>query len=73
MDQAAGRKMLKIQQQAVENPDYQRLLEEYRLLDIRFRSAREGMTVQQRDAVDDYMGLCWEMHRFLLELACKEA
>lgn len=72
MDQTAGRKMMEIQQQAAEQPAYQLLLEEYRQLDARFLQVRETMTEDQRCAVDDYMGLCWEMHRYLLELACKQ-
>lgn len=72
MDQAAGRKMMEIQQLAAELPDYQALLEEYRQLDARFLEVRESMTAEARNVTDDYMGLCWEMQRFLLELACRE-
>ena len=72
MDQAAGRKMMEIQQLAAELPDYQALLEEYRQLDARFLEVRESMAAEARNVTDDYMGLCWEMQRFLLELACRE-
>ena len=72
MDQAAGRKMMEIQQRAAQTPAYQMLLQEYRQMDASFRKVRESMTEEARNVTDDYMGLCWEMQRFLLELACRE-
>ena len=72
MDQAAGRKMMELQRRAAELPGYRALLAEYRQLDARFLAAREKMGEEVRNVTDDYMGLCWEMQRFLLELACRE-
>ena len=71
MDQTTTARLVAIYEQARKDEAYRQLLEEYRVLEQRLFTQLETMDAQQRGAVLDYLGLAGEMHRKLLELACK--
>lgn len=64
-------KLLKIQAIAHKDPAFQRLSQEYDLLDSGLQLALQTMDEQQQTAVTDYIGLLIEMHMKLLEIACR--
>ena len=64
-------KLLKIQAIAHKDTAFQRLSQEYDLLDSRLQLALKTMDEQQQNAVTDYIGLLIEMHMKLLEIACR--
>ena len=71
MDQNITERLLTLYEQAGQDGEYRQLLEQYRVLEQRLLTQLETMDAQQRSAVLDYLGLAGEMHRKLLELACK--
>ena len=72
MDKSLVPKILHIQKQALEDPDYQALLEEHDDVNARLLEILPTLSPSQRDAVLDYFGLCQAMHLRLLELAMKD-
>lgn len=66
MDKSTVDRLLDAQERFFNALEYRALWEELQLRNGEFLAARETMSPQQRDAVDDYMGLIHEMHRKLL-------
>jgi hypothetical protein len=64
-------RLVDVYEQAGKDVEYRQLLEEYRVREQQLLEQLEVMNASQRDAVLDYLGLTEEMHRKLLELACK--
>ena len=71
MEQIVTERFITVNERARQDSDYQQLLAEYRVRERQLMEALETMNENQRDAVLDYLGLAGEMHRKLLELACK--
>ena len=71
MDQTMTERLVDVYEQAGKDVEYRQLLEEYRVREQQLLEQLEVMNASQRDAVLDYLGLTEEMHRKLLELACK--
>ena len=71
MDQTMTERLVDVYEQAGKDVEYRQLLEEYRVREQQLLEQLEVMNASQRDAVLDYLGLAGEMHRKLLELACK--
>ena len=71
MDQTMTERLVAVYEQAGKDVEYRQLLEEYRVREQQLLEQLEVMNASQRDAVLDYLGLTEEMHRKLLELACK--
>ena len=71
MDQTMTERLVDVYEQAGKDVEYRQLLEEYRVREQQLLEQLEVMNASQRDAVLDYLGLTGEMHRKLLELACK--
>ena len=71
MDQTMTERLVAVYEQARQDVEYRQLLDEYRVLEQRLLTQQETMDAQQRSTVLDYLGLAGEMHRKLLELACK--
>ena len=71
MDQTMTERLADVYEQAGKDVEYRQLLEEYRVREQQLLEQLEVMNASQRDAVLDYLGLTEEMHRKLLELACK--
>ena len=71
MDQKIVGRLSAVYEQARQDVEYRKLLEEYRVREAQLFARLETMDPQQRSTVLDYLGLTDEMHRKLLELACK--
>jgi DNA-binding transcriptional regulator YbjK len=71
MDQKMIETLCAVYEQAQQDGEYRKLLEECREREPQLLEQLEVMNASQRDAVLDYLGLTEEMHRKLLELACK--
>ena len=71
MDQTMTGRLVAVYEQAGKDVEYRQFLEEYRVREQQLLEQLEVMNASQRDAVLDYLGLTGEMHRKLLELACK--
>lgn len=70
MTTGVAKKILAVQDAARGDAYYNRLMDEYAVLDQRFLNILPTLTGEQRDAVMDYMGLFIAMHLRMLELAC---
>lgn len=71
MDQKIVGRLSAVYEQARQDVEYRKLLEEYRVREAQLFARLETMDPQQRSTVLDYLGLTDEMHRKLMELACK--
>lgn len=71
MDSDITKRFISVEELARQDNDYRLLLEEYRLRNTQLLSQLETMNDRQRDAVLDYLGLAGEMHRKMLEFACR--
>lgn len=69
MDRKLVQKMLDVQSRARQDVGTQPLLEEYEAAGARLLALLPGMSVQQRDAVMDYIGVFGALQLKLLELA----
>lgn len=71
MNRSAALEMIRIQEQALEDEEYQLLLQEYRRRSTELARILQSIPDRERDVLEDYLGLAAEMHRKLLEIACK--
>ena len=72
MDQKIVGRLSTVYEQARQDVEYRKLLEEYRVREAQLFAGLEAMGEQQCSIVLDYLGLIGEMHRKLLEFSCKE-
>ena len=70
MERKTVERLLAVQDMAGSDPQYGKLLPEYRRLDKALLAALPDMTPAQREIVMDYVGCVHEMNRRLLELSC---
>ena len=68
MDKQIFDKILTAQEELIKKPEYQSLLDEYKILHTRFMQQVETMNFEQRSAVWDYCGMLIEMHLHTLEI-----
>ena len=69
MDQSAAARMIQIQEQAMHNTEYRALLAEYRQRSEELARVLETLSNEDRNVIEDYLGLTAEMHRKILEMA----
>ena len=69
MNQDTGRKIIEIQQAALEDEFYKALLQEYEPISRKFIRVLGEMAPEHREALEDYFGVTGAMHLRLLELA----
>ena len=70
MNPHAVQKLAIIQENALQDDQYQQLLTEYHMINRQFTHMVESFSPEQKDLVLDYIGIIAEMNRRLLELAC---
>lgn len=63
-------KYLEIQEELMADKEYIRLLREYRAKNAEFLAVMEELDPQQRQVMEDYVGVCVELHTKMLLLAC---
>lgn len=71
MNQNDVQKYLQLQEQLMTDDGYGCLLQEYREKNAEFLAVLEGLAPQQRQTIEDYLGVCAELHTKLLLLACE--
>lgn len=71
MDRSIALRIAEVQEKAAEDARYLALWEEYRMRSAEMVLLLERLPQLDADVLEDYLGLTEEMHRRLLELACK--
>ena len=69
MDAEIAKRIMDIQDQAREDEQYRKLLEDYEVSNARFCALLETLTEEQRQIAADFLGVSFAMHLRLLELA----
>ena len=70
MDVSAARKIIEVQEVLLLDERYQQLNAEYDLYGRQFAEVLRELSPRQRSVVEDYLGVCVEMHLRMLEAAC---
>lgn len=65
------KKYLDLQEQLMQDSEYGGLLGEYRRQNGAFLAVLEQLDPRQRQVVEDYLGICAELHTKMLLLACR--
>ena len=71
MDAETARQIMDIQEQALEDAQFQRLLDEYTIYHPRFLALLKTLSQEQQDVIMDFLGVGAAMHLRLLELAVR--
>lgn len=71
MDRCVALKMADVQEKAAKDPRYLALGKEYRAISAELIALLERLPREDAAILEDYLGLAEEMHRYLLEVACK--
>jgi hypothetical protein len=70
MKQNDIQKYLQLQEQLMTDEVYGFLLQKYRAKNAEFLAVLEELDPQQRQMIEDYLGICVELHTNMLLLAC---
>ena len=70
MDPFVVKRILEVQDAAREDERYMGLLAEYRCLGKRYAEILPTLQKEQREVVVGFLGLVFEMHLRMLEIAC---
>lgn len=73
MDAEVARKILDVQEAAMEDTRYLALLSEYRTLSERLMNMSHAMSPEQQDVLTDLMGVVYMTHLRMLEIAFSQA
>lgn len=71
MDHSLSKRIISVQTQLAQDPDYQKLQEELDILDPAMLHLMVILPREQAEVLEDYLGLIAEMHRRMLILACQ--
>lgn len=71
MDRKTAARMLDLIKKTSEDPEYHMLMEELLQLDTRMLRLFDDLPAAQAGLIADYIGLLGEMHRKMLEIACR--
>lgn len=63
-------KYLELQEKIGADKEYDNLIQEYRAKNAEFLAVLEDLDPQQRQMIEDYLGICVELHTKMLLLAC---
>lgn len=66
-------RIVQIQEQAMNDPEYLCLLEEFRIRSRELSALLDTLSGEKRDTIENYLGLTAQMHRFLLEFALQNS
>ena len=73
MNQATGKRIIEIQNAALEDDFYKELLAEYEPISQRFAQVLRKLSPEHRAALEDYFGVTGAMHLRLMELAVERS
>ena len=69
MSREASRKLLQLQEAAMEDETYRQLMDEHGARNERFLEVVQSLSEEQQTAINDYLGVLIEMHLRMLEQA----
>lgn len=64
-------KLIQMQERIGEDPQYARLCQEYRERDAAVTAVLEQLPRLQREVIEDYLGLCAQLHTRMVLLCCQ--